>query len=117
MAGVGEGDGGCGGDRLVQNKAVVYGILFKAAAETIRTIGADPKHLGADTGMIAILHTWGQTLTHHPHVHCIVPGGGVGPDGRFITGRPGFFRPSASSRVSTAASSSSVSRRPLRPAT
>src|SRR4051794_6264959 len=77
----------------LQNKAVVYDILFKAAAETIRTIGADPKHLGADTGMIAILHTWGQTLTHHPHVHCIVPGGGVGPDGRFITGRPGFFLP------------------------
>src|SRR3954470_17165965 len=56
----------------LQNKAVVYDILFKAAAETIRTIGADPKHLGAKTGMIAILHTWGQTLTHHPHVHCIV---------------------------------------------
>src|SRR4051795_10806896 len=62
----------------LQNKAVVYDILFKAAAETIRTIGADPKHLGAETGMIAILHTWGQTLTHHPHVHCIVPGGGIG---------------------------------------
>jgi hypothetical protein len=77
----------------LQNKAVVYDILFKAAAETIRTIGADPKHLGAETGMIAILHTWGQTLTHHPHVHCIVPGGGIGPDGRFITCRPGFFLP------------------------
>jgi hypothetical protein len=72
---------------------VVYDILFKAAAETIRTIGADPKHLGAETGMIAILHTWGQTLTHHPHVHCIVPGGGIGPDGRFIICRPGFFLP------------------------
>src|SRR4051794_11386409 len=77
----------------LQNKAVVYDILFKAAAETIRTIGADPKHLGAETGMIAILHTWGQTLTHHPHVLCIVPGGGIGPDGRFITCRPGFFLP------------------------
>ena len=77
----------------LQNKAVVYDILFKAAAETIRTIGADPKHLGAETGMIAILHTWGQTLTHHPHVHCIVPGGGIGPDGRFIICRPGFFLP------------------------
>ena len=53
-------------------------------AETIRVIGADPKHLGAETGMVAILHTWGQTLTHHPHVHCIVPGGGPTPDGRWI---------------------------------
>jgi Putative transposase/Transposase zinc-binding domain len=77
----------------LQNKAVVYDILFKAAAETIRTIGADPKHLGADTGMIAILHTWGQTLTHHPHLHCIVPGGGLGPDGRWVACRPGFFLP------------------------
>jgi len=77
----------------LQNKAVVYDILFKAAAETIRTIGADPKHLGADTGMIAILHTWGQTLTHHPHLHCIVPGGGLGPDGRWVACPPGFFLP------------------------
>ena len=61
----------------LQNKALVYDILFKAAAQTIRVIAADPKHLGAETGMIAILHTWGQTLTHHPHVHCIVPGGGL----------------------------------------
>ena len=68
----------------LQNKALVYDILFKAAAETIRVIGADPKHLGAETGMVAILHTWGQTLTHHPHVHCIVPGGGLGPDGSWI---------------------------------
>jgi Transposase zinc-binding domain/Putative transposase len=56
----------------LQNKAVVYHILFKAAAETVRTIGADPKHLGAETGMIAVLHTWGQNLFHHPHVHCVV---------------------------------------------
>lgn len=77
----------------LQNKAVVYDILFKAAAETVRTIGADPKHLGAETGMIAILHSWGQTLTHHPHVHCIVPGGGLAPDGRWIACRPGFFLP------------------------
>jgi hypothetical protein len=77
----------------LQNKSAVYDILFKAAAETIRVIGADPKHLGAETGMIAILHTWGQTLTHHPHVHCIVPGGGLGPDGRWIACRPGFFLP------------------------
>jgi len=77
----------------LQNKAVVYDILFKAAAETVRTIGADPKYLGAETGMIAILHSWGQTLTHHPHVHCIVPGGGLAPDGRWVACRPGFFLP------------------------
>jgi len=77
----------------LQNKAVVYDILFKAAAETVRTIGADPKHLGAEIGMIAILHSWGQTLTHHPHVHCIVPGGGLAPDGRWVACRPGFFLP------------------------
>jgi len=77
----------------LQNKALVYDILFKAASETIRVIGADPRHLGAETGMIAILHTWGQTLTHHPHVHCIVPGGGLGPDGRWVACRPGFFLP------------------------
>ena len=77
----------------LQNKAVVYDILFKAAAETIRIIGADPKHLGAETGMIAILHTWGQTLTHHPHVHCIVPGGGLGSVGSWVACRPTFFLP------------------------
>ena len=77
----------------LQNKAVVYDILFKAAAETIRIIAADPKHLGAETGMIAILHTWGQTLTHHPHAHCIVPGGGLAPDGRWVACRPNFFLP------------------------
>jgi Putative transposase len=77
----------------LQNRAVVYDILFKAAAETVRTIGADPKYLGAETGMIAILHSWGQTLTHHPHVHCIVPGGGLAPDGRWVACRPGFFLP------------------------
>ena len=77
----------------LHNKAIVYDILFKAAAETIRRIGNDPRHLGAQTGMIAILHTWGQTLTHHPHIHCIVPGGGLGPDGRWVACRPGFFLP------------------------
>ena len=60
-----------------QNKAVVYDLLFKAAAETLTTIAADPKHLGARIGLIAVLHTWGSALTHHPHVHCIVPGGGL----------------------------------------
>lgn len=58
-----------------QNKAKVYGLLFAAAAETLTTIAADPKHLGAHIGVTAVLHTWGQTLDHHPHVHCIVPGG------------------------------------------
>jgi hypothetical protein len=77
----------------LQNKALVYDILFKAAAETIRVIAADSKHLGAETGMIAIPHTWGQTLTHHPHVHCIVPGGSLGPDGRWIACKPNFFIP------------------------
>lgn len=77
-----------------QNKAVVYGILFRATAETLRTIGADPQHLGAALGFLAVLHTWGQTLLHHPHVHCVVPGGGLAPDGqRWIACRPGFFLP------------------------
>jgi Transposase zinc-binding domain/Putative transposase len=62
-----------------QNKAKVYGLLFTAAAETLTTIAADPKHLGADIGLTAVLHTWGQSLDHNPHVHCIVPGGGVSP--------------------------------------
>jgi hypothetical protein len=77
----------------LQNKAVVYDVLLKAAADTIRLIGADPQHLGAETGMIAILHTWGQTLTHHPHVHCLVPGGGLAADGRWVGCRPSFFLP------------------------
>jgi len=75
----------------LQNKAVVYHILFKAAAETVRTIAADPKHLGAEPGMIAVLHTWGQNLFHHPHVHAIVPGGGLAPDGSWVASRAGFF--------------------------
>ena len=77
-----------------QNKAVVYGILFRATAQTLRTIAADPKHLGAQIGFIAVLHTWGQNLLHHPHLHCVVPGGGTSPDGkRWIACRPGFFLP------------------------
>jgi hypothetical protein len=76
------------------NKAVVYGILFRAAAETLRTIAADPKHLGAEIGCFAVLHTWGQQLQHHPHVHCVVTGGGISRDGtRWIACRPGFFLP------------------------
>ncbi len=76
------------------NKAVVYDLLFKAAAETLQSIAADPRHLGARIGLVAVLHTWGSALTHHPHVHCIVPGGGLSPDGqRWIPCRPGFFLP------------------------
>lgn len=76
------------------NKAVVYDLLFKAAAETLTTIAADPKHLGARIGLTAVLHTWGSALTHHPHVHCIVPGGGLSPDGqRWVACKRGFFLP------------------------
>ena len=76
------------------NKAVVYDILFKAASETLLTIGKDPKHLGARLGVTAVLHTWGSALTHHPHLHCIVPGGGLSPDGeRWVACRKGFFLP------------------------
>jgi hypothetical protein len=77
-----------------QNKAKVYGLLFTAAAETLTAIAADPKHLGAVVGLTAVLHTWGQNLNHHPHVHCIVPGGGISPDGdRWVRCRPNFFLP------------------------
>jgi hypothetical protein len=76
------------------NKAVVYGVLFKAAAETLRIIAADPKHLGARIGATLVLHTWGSAMTHHPHVHGIVPGGGLSLDGeRWVACRPGFFLP------------------------
>ena len=72
-----------------QNKEVVYGILFRATAETLRTIAADPKHLGAEIGFFAVLHTWGSNLMHHPHLHCVVPGGGLSPDGtRWIPCKP-----------------------------
>jgi hypothetical protein len=75
-----------------QNKARVYAILFKAASETLRQIAADPRHLGAEIGFIAVLHSWGQNLHHHPHVHCLVPGGGLSLDGtRWVSCRPGFF--------------------------
>jgi len=81
-------------DIAYYNKAVVYGILFKAAAETLITIAADPKHLGARIGLTAVLHSWGSAMTHHPHVHIIAPGGGISPDGqRWIACRPGFFLP------------------------
>ncbi|MGO9399947.1 MAG: IS91 family transposase [Xanthobacteraceae bacterium] len=82
------------GSMAYQNKAKIYGLLFKAASETLITIAADRKHLGADIGVIAVLHTWGQTLQHHAHVHCVVPEGGISPDGkRWIACRPGFFLP------------------------
>jgi len=77
-----------------QNKQHVYNILFRAVSETLRTIAADPKHLGAEIGFFAVLHTWGQNLLHHPHLHCVVPGGGLSADGtRWISCRPDFFFP------------------------
>ena len=77
-----------------QNKRVVYGILFHATAKTLTTIAADPKHLGAQIGFFAVLHTWGQNLLFHPHLHCVVPGGGPSPDGeRWVSCRPDFFLP------------------------
>jgi len=82
------------GEIAFQNKAAVYAILFRAAAETLATIAADPRHLGAKLGMTMVLHTWGQTLQHHPHVHCVVAGGGPSLDGtRWVACRPGFFLP------------------------
>jgi len=81
-------------DIAYQNKAVIYDLLFKVSADTLLTIAADPKHLGARIGITSVLHTWGSALTHHPHVHMIVPGGGISPDGaRWIPCRPGFFLP------------------------
>lgn len=81
-------------DVAYQNKAVVYDLLFKAAAETLVTIAADPKHLGARIGLTGVLHTWGSALTHHPHIHCIVPGGGLSLDGqRWVPCKRGFFLP------------------------
>ena len=75
-----------------QNKAVVYAILFKAAADAMTTLAANPRRLGARIGGLAVLHSWGQALTHHPHVHCVVPGGGLSSDGtRWVAARPSFF--------------------------
>ena len=77
-----------------QNKAVIYDLLVRTSADTLLTIAADPKHLGARIGLTAVLHTWGSALTHHPHVHVVVPGGGVSPDrSRWVACRPGFFLP------------------------
>jgi hypothetical protein len=81
-------------DIAYQNKAVIYDLLFRASAETMLTIAADPKHLGARIGITAVLHTWGSAMTHHPHVHMIVPGGGIALDGkRWVSCRPDFFLP------------------------
>ena len=81
-------------DIAYHNKAVLYALLFQAAAETLLTIAADPKRLGARLGITAVLHTWGSALTHHPHLHCIVPGGGLSLDGqRWVACRSGFFLP------------------------
>jgi len=82
------------GEIAWQNKAVVYDLLFRAASETMMTIAADPRHLGARIGITAVLHTWGSAMTHHPHVHMIVPGGGISPDGtRWIASKAGFLLP------------------------
>ena len=81
-------------DIAYQNKAVIYDLLFKASAETLTMIAADPKHLGARVGVTSVLHTWGSALTHHPHIHMIVPGGGISLDGtRWVSCRKGFFLP------------------------
>ncbi len=81
-------------DIAYTNKPVIYDALFKAASEALLTIAADPKHLGAKIGVTMVLHSWGSALTHHPHVHCVVPGGGISPDGqRWISCKPGFFLP------------------------
>lgn len=81
-------------DIAYQNKAALYDLLFRAASETMLTIAADPKHLGARIGITAVLHTWGSAMTHHPHVHMIVPGGGIALDGtRWISSRPAFLLP------------------------
>ena len=77
-----------------QNKAVVYDLLFKASSEAMLTIAADPKHLGARIGITSVLHSWGSVMTHHPHVHMIVPGGGLDLDGsRWVSCKPDFFLP------------------------
>jgi len=81
-------------DIAFQNKALVYDLLFKSASQTMLAIAADPKHLGARIGITAVLHTWGSAMTHHPHVHMIVPGGGIAPDAsRWISSRPAFLLP------------------------
>src|SRR5882724_2426807 len=78
----------------LQNKRLIYGLLFRAASETLVQIAADQRHLGAEIGLLAVLHTWGQALQHHPHLHCVIPGGGLSPDqSRWVSCRKGFFLP------------------------
>ena len=82
------------GPLALGNPRIVYGLLLQAAAETLLEVAADPKHLGAEIGFLSVLHTWGQNLLHHPHVHCVVPAGGISPDGtRWVRCRKGFFLP------------------------
>ena len=99
-----------------QNKAVVYDILFHATAETLRTIAADPKHLGAEIGFIAILHTWGQNLLHHPHLHCVVPGGGICARWRALDLLPAGILSAGAGAVATVSPAvpGAVAARPLR---
>jgi hypothetical protein len=78
----------------LQNKKAVYDLLFRASAETLLQVAADPKHLGAEIGFLSVLHTWGQNLLHHPHVHCVIPAGGLSPDrSHWVHSQPGFFLP------------------------
>jgi hypothetical protein len=82
------------GGLALQNKRLVYSLLFRAVSQTLLTIARDPKHLGAEVGFLAVLHTWGQNMGHHPHIHCVIPAGGISPDGtRWIPCREGFFVP------------------------
>jgi hypothetical protein len=82
------------GPLALQNKAEIYGLLFRASSETLLQVAADPKHLGAEIGFFSVLHTWNQQLLHHPHVHCVVPAGGLSPDHqRWISTQPSFFLP------------------------
>src|ERR1700693_1640695 len=104
-------------DIAYQNKSVIYDLFFKAAAETILTIAADPKHLGARIGITAVLHTWGSALTHHPHLHMIVPGGGIALDRqRWVSCRPAFFLPVRVSHGCFAGGFSRCSPQRVRPA-
>ncbi len=78
----------------LQNKRLLYGMLFEAASQTLLTVAANPRHFGAEIGILAVLHTWGQNLMHHPHLHCVVSGGGLSPDGsRWVASRKHYFCP------------------------
>jgi len=90
---------------MLQNKRLLYNLLFRSASTTLLEVAANPKHLGAEIGFLCILHTWGQTLTHHPHLHCVVPAGGFAPAGGWIRPKSaGFYLPSRCSAKSSAAS-------------